>query len=108
MYTLPVILKEKSSRYFTMSLWIIQYAMIGYYVYENNAWPLLITLLAIPKLIFTFKVFGQPRPTEKPENNQTGWPLYLVSYAFIYNRLFSMLFFVGLLGSLVMVKMGII
>jgi len=107
-YTLPVILKEKSSRYFTMSLWIIQYAMIGYYVYENNAWPLLITLLAIPKLIFTFKVFGQPRPTEKPENNQTGWPLYLVSYAFIYNRLFSMLFFVGLLGSLVMVKMGII
>ncbi len=107
-YTLPVLLKEKNARYFTMLMWIIQYAMIGFYVIENNAWPLLITFLAIPKLISTFKVFSKPRPKEAPENNKTGWPLYLVSHAFIYNRLFSMLFFVGLLASVVLFKMGMI
>ena len=107
-YTLPVILKERNARYFTMFLWIAQYAMIGYYVYENKAWPLLITFLAVPKLVSTFKIFGQPRPSAEPGGNKTGWPLYLVSHAFIYNRAFSMLFFVGLLASVVLVKMGII
>jgi len=107
-YTLPVILKERNARYFTMLMWVAQYVMIGYYVYENHAWPLLITFLAIPKLLSTFKIFGQPRPSTEPENNKTGWPLYLVSHAFIYNRAFSMLFFVGLLASVVLFKMGII
>jgi 1,4-dihydroxy-2-naphthoate polyprenyltransferase len=107
-YTLPVILKQRNSRYFTMLLWIAQYALIGYYVFENKAWPLLITVLAFPKLFSTFKVFSQPRPTEEPKDNKTGWPLYLVSYAFIYNRLFSMLFFVGLLASVVLYKYGVL
>ena len=107
-FTLPVILKEKNSRYFTILMWITQYALIAYYVYENKAWPLLITFLAIPKLFSTFKIFAQPRPKEEPKDNKTGWPLYLVSHAFVYNRQFSMLFFIGLLASVVLFKMGII
>jgi 1,4-dihydroxy-2-naphthoate polyprenyltransferase len=69
----------------------------------------LIVLLALPMLFSTVKIFLKPRPSVKPEGAAgEGWPLYLVSHAFIYNRRFGLLFLLGLIVDVVFYKLGIL
>ena len=109
-YTLPVILGEKVSRYTTIVLWVAQYALVGWLILSGSIGiSLAIVLLALPKFLYTAVVFSQPRPTEKPEGILgQAWPLYLVHQAFIYNKRFGMLFLLGLIIDLVLVKTGIL
>jgi 1,4-dihydroxy-2-naphthoate octaprenyltransferase len=108
-YTLPVILGEKTARFATIGMWVAQYLMVAWLVYIGFVSPLMfIVLLAIPKLIWAIKVFAKPRPTEEPETLDKGvWPLYLSAHAFIYNRLFGALFFLGLIIDLVLHMAGV-
>ncbi|MFW6226719.1 MAG: prenyltransferase, partial [Bacteroidota bacterium] len=109
-YTLPVILGEKFSRYSTIGLWIAQYLIIGYLVWQGAfGIPVLLILLALPKLVWAMKIFGKPRPTEEPEELEKGvWPLYLSAHAFQYNRKFSLLFLLGLIVDLILNKTGVL
>lgn len=108
--TLPVIIGEKAARYSTIAMWIMQYVFILLLVVTQQFTPaLLLVFLAIPKLIPVVKIFMQKRPETKPEGKAgEGWPLYLVSNAFIYNRAFGMWFLLGLIVDVVLVKTGII
>jgi len=109
-HTLPVVIGQKAARYSTIALWVLQYLFIIALVLTGRLGPaMLIVLLAIPKLLWASKTFLKPRPTSKPEGDAgKEWPLYLVSHAFIYNRVFGMLFLLGLIADVVLHKLGIV
>lgn len=102
-HTLPVILGESGSRHLTLALWALQYLMLTLGVLSGvlSIW-LLLVWLSFPRFIITFKRFRQPRPTKCPEDvPEDVWPLYLVAYAFDYNKLFSGTLVLAILLSLV-------
>jgi 1,4-dihydroxy-2-naphthoate polyprenyltransferase len=109
-YTLPVIIGQKAARYSTIVLWLLQYAFIFALVLDGKLGiSMLLVLLAVPSLVSTIKVFLKPRPALKPDDPAAaGWPLYLVSFAFIYNRRFGMLFLLGLIADVVLYKAGVL
>ena len=109
-YTLPVIIGQKAARYITIALWLLQYGFIAALVLTGKLGiAMILVLFAVPMLITTIKVFLKPRPSVKPEGEAgEGWPLYLVSNAFIYNRRFGLLFLLGLIVDVVFYKLGIL
>ncbi len=109
-YTLPVILGEKVSRWTTIGLWVLQYVLIAYLIIAGDvSIAMAIVLLAVPKFIWASRVFSRPRPAEEPEGYVgTGWPLYLVSHAFVYNKRFGMFFLLGLILDLIVTKSGLL
>lgn len=109
-FTLPVIIGQKAARYSTIALWLLQYGFIAALVLSGRLGiTMLLVLLAVPMLLSTIKIFVKPRPSSKPEGPQgEGWPLYLVSHAFIYNRRFGLLFLLGLILDVVFYKLGIL
>ena len=108
--TLPVVIGEKAARYSTIAMWILQYAFVVLLVITKQFTPaVLLVFLAVPKLIPVIKIFMQKRPETKPEGKAgEGWPLYLVSNAFIYNRAFGLWFLLGLILDVVLVKTGVL
>lgn len=107
--TLPVLIGEKTSRYLTISFWVLQYLLVTFLVASHQLSPMiLIVFLSLPSLIKTVKIFTRPRPDEAPEGYTTGaWPLYLVSYAFLYTRKFGLLFILGLILDVVWEKLSL-
>jgi 1,4-dihydroxy-2-naphthoate octaprenyltransferase len=68
-----------------------------------------VVVFAIPKFVWAAKIFSKPRPESEPETLEKGvWPLYLSAHAFIYNKRFGLLFLLGLIIDLVLVKSGIL
>ncbi len=108
-YTLPVILGEKSSRYTNIVIWGIQYLLVAYLMITGKITiGFLVVLLAIPKYISTSKLYSKPRPAEAPADLEPGiWPLYLSANAFVYNKRFGGLFLLGLLLDIIFVKTGL-
>ena len=104
--TLPVITGEKTARYLTISLWVIQYILILWLVVSRQLGPsMLVVFLTIPRLIKTVKVFLKPRPDAAPEGyDKNAWPLYLVAHAFEFTRLFGLMFLLGLIADVMMYK----
>jgi len=104
-YTLPVLLGEKLSRYTTIVIWLLQYILIGFFIYKGTlGLPFIIILLALPKYLQTSKVFLTPKPLQPVPGIKTTWPLYFASYAFVYNRRFSILFLAGLILQVIIYK----
>ncbi|MCX7880532.1 MAG: prenyltransferase [Ignavibacteria bacterium] len=107
--TLPVIIGETASRFLVIILWIIQYLLIAYLITINYFTPIMaLSLAAVPKLIPSIKVFSKPRPTEAPKGYETAWPLYLVYFAFMYNRRFGTIFLLALIIELVFKYSGLL
>ena len=106
-FTLPVILGEKVSRWTTIVLWLVQYLLVAWLIVDGYlGYGVAIVVLAIPKYIWAAKIFAQPRPTVKPEGELgKTWPLYLVDHAFQYNKRFGLLFLLGLIIDLVIGKL---
>lgn len=109
-FTLPVIIGQKAARYSTIGFWVLQYLFVFALVFSGKlGLPMLLVVFALPMLISTVKIFTKPRPAVKPEGPEgEGWPLYLVSHAFIYNRRFGLLFLLGLILDVVFFKLGIL
>jgi 1,4-dihydroxy-2-naphthoate octaprenyltransferase len=104
--TLPVIIGERASRLTTIGMWIAQYLLVLWLVFTGQlGLILLIVFLAIPKFIRATKIFSKPRPEKEPEGlAPETWPLYLVSYAFDYNKRFGSLFLLGLILDIILYK----
>jgi 1,4-dihydroxy-2-naphthoate octaprenyltransferase len=109
-YTLPVILGENISRWVTIIIWGIQYLLAGWLIITGYlGFAMAVVVLALPKYFWAVRVFSKPRPLTEPETLEKGvWPLYLSAHAFIYNKRFGLLFLLGLIIDLALVKMGII
>ncbi|MCC6499440.1 MAG: prenyltransferase [Anaerolineales bacterium] len=108
-YTLPVLLGEKISRYAVIGMMILSYLLVAYLVGSHMFSPvILIALLALPQLRETVPAFLQPKPAERPANfpqGQGGWPLFFAPLAFRYNRTFGSLFLLGLLADVILQKL---
>jgi 1,4-dihydroxy-2-naphthoate octaprenyltransferase len=109
-FTLPVILGERTSRWFTIIMWFVQYLLVAWLILGGYIGvALAVVLFAIPKYLWATKVFSKPRPDSEPADLEKGvWPLYLSAHAFIYNKRFGLLFLLGLIIDLVLVKTGIL
>ncbi len=100
-HTLPVILGEKASLRLNQIIFVLFYvAVIGLVITGSLSVWLLVTLLSIPLLIETIKLYSAPKPAEPPENYPV-WPLWFVSIAFRFTRQAGFLFILGLLLHLI-------
>lgn len=100
-YTLPVILGEKVSRYAVMAMMVLPYLLVLGMIALRYFTPiLLLVLFAIPTLRQTLPNFLKPRPATRPEDfpdGQGGWPLFFAPLAFANNRAFGGLFMLAFL-----------
>lgn len=100
-YTLPVVLGEKISRYTVIAMMVLPYLFTGYLIATKFFTPvMLIVLFALPALRQSIPPLTQPKPDTRPEGfpeGQGGWPLYFAPIGFRNNRAFGSLFMLGLL-----------
>ncbi len=85
--TLPVIIGEKAALRLNEALFILFYVVVFVLIATSSlsVW-LVLTLLSVPMLIETLKLYETPKPAEPPENYPV-WPLWFVSIAFRFTRL---------------------
>ncbi|MFZ4522527.1 MAG: prenyltransferase [Bacteroidales bacterium] len=104
--TLPVILGETATRYLTLSFWLMQYALVLYLVFSKQlGYAMLLVFITLPDFVKMVGVFSKPRPSEAPEGyDKSAWPLYLVAYAFEFNRKFGLWFILGLIIEILIFK----
>lgn len=105
-FTLPVVIGEKASRYSVLTMMILPYLFTFYLIATKFFTPvMLIVLFALPTLKQIYPVFLKPKPETRPEgfpDGEGGWPLYFVGFAFVNNRKFGTLFMFGLLLDVVL------
>lgn len=98
--TVPVLLGEKNSKILNKITFILFYVMIFALVLFKVASPfILLTLLAIPRLIESWKVYSEEKP-DSPPDGWTVWPLWYVGWAMYFNRKAGELLIGGLMLSL--------
>ena len=104
-FTLPVLIGEKSSRSLVLGMMILPYIIVLALIVTKYFSPImLLVFMAVPTLIKVYPSFRKPRPDQKPEGfpeGQGGWPLYFAPQAFINNRAFGIWFMLGLLLDVV-------
>jgi 1,4-dihydroxy-2-naphthoate octaprenyltransferase len=100
-YTLPVVLGEKLSRYAVLGMMILPYILVLALIVTKYFTPvMLIVLFAIPTLKQVYPAFLKPKPETKPDDfpeGEGGWPLYFAPLGFGNNRKFGGMFMFGLL-----------
>jgi len=96
-YTLPVLLGERTSRYIVIGMFILQYLTTIYLIVTGfYTLTLVVILLALPSFLRILPMFRQPKPENKPADYPDVWPNYFVAAAFIHNRRFGLLYLLGL------------
>jgi 1,4-dihydroxy-2-naphthoate polyprenyltransferase len=100
-HTLPVILGERNSRYAAIVMMVVMYVLVIALVLTGFFhWVMLLALLALTMLRTVLPQFLKPKPAAPPEwYPKDAWPLWFVSFAFIHNRRYGLLFLTGLIGT---------
>jgi 1,4-dihydroxy-2-naphthoate octaprenyltransferase len=103
-HTLPVIIGERPSRYIALGMMVLMYALVVYLILTSYfVWIMLIVFLALTIFRRVAVLYLKPRPTEPPEwYPKEAWPLWFVSWAFLHNRRYGLLFLAGLIGEVVL------
>jgi 1,4-dihydroxy-2-naphthoate polyprenyltransferase len=105
-FTLPVVIGEKISRFAVLAMMILPYFIVIALISMRYFTPvMLIVFLAVPQLLKLYPQFLKPRPDTRPEgfpNGQGGWPLYFAPQAFVNTRTFGMWFMLGLILDIVL------
>ena len=100
-YTLPVLLGEKLSRFAVLGMLVAPYLLVLAMILTRYFTPvMLVVFLALPTLRSNLPHFLKPKPATRPEwfpESQGGWPLFFAPLAFQNNRAFGGLFMLGLL-----------
>lgn len=106
--TLPVLLGERNARYTVIAMTTLQYILtIGLISRGFFSPALLIVFLALTALVLLIGVYRRPRPEVPPGNYPNGlWPLWFVTFAFLHNRRFGLLFLLGLLLDVILRSVG--
>jgi 1,4-dihydroxy-2-naphthoate octaprenyltransferase len=97
--TLPVLMGEKTARYFTLAMMCIQYLLVIYLILIGYfSWVLLIVLVGITAVPAVWQIYKSKKPVTRPENyREDVWPLYFVAVSFLHNRRFGMLYLLGII-----------
>jgi 1,4-dihydroxy-2-naphthoate octaprenyltransferase len=107
-YTLPVLLGEKLSRYTVLGMLLLQYLLVGYLILSGFfTFALLVVLFALRAFFTVLPMFRAPKPEEKPADFPDVWPNWFVAAAFYHNRQFGLLFMLGLILDTIIKAIGI-
>ena len=102
-YTLPVLIGEKASRFGVMALLVIPFVLVAILIADRYFTPAMaLVLLAVPSLLRTLPALFRPKPLSRPADfpdGQGGWPLYFAPIAFRYVRVFGACFLLGLIAE---------
>ncbi len=100
-HTLPVIIGERAARYAVMTMMLLMYLSVGYLIVIGYFhWIMLVVLFALPRLKTALTYYVRPRPAGRPDwYPKDAWPLWFVSFSFLHNRRFGLLFLAGLIGE---------
>jgi 1,4-dihydroxy-2-naphthoate octaprenyltransferase len=104
-FTLPVLIGEKTARYAIIGMMVIPYMLVILLIFSRYFTPvLLLVLLAIPTFRKMVPQFLKPKPEMRPEgfpDGQGGWPLYFAPQAFVNNRAFGTWFMLGMIMDVI-------
>ena len=105
-HTLPVLIGSRQAGWLVLVVVGAQYGIVvGLVAGGGFGWPLLAVLAATPLLRYLIKVFTNPAPSSPPEGYpESAWPLWYVSFAFVHNRRFGVLYVLGLLVETILVR----
>ncbi len=104
-HTLPVVIGEKAGRYTIVGMFILQYLSVIYLVLTGFFTPvMLLVLLALQVFMQLAPMFRRPKPDEKPADYPDVWPNYFVAAAFVHNRRFGLLYLLGLVLDVIVVR----
>jgi len=103
-HTLPVIIGERPARYAAIVMMVLMYVLVVALVLAGYLhWIMLLVLLALTILRTILPQFLKPKPAQAPEwYPKDAWPLWFVSFAFLHNRRYGLLFLGGLIGAVVL------
>jgi 1,4-dihydroxy-2-naphthoate octaprenyltransferase len=94
--SLPVLLGERKSLLLNKIAFTLFFLLVPALVALRVTGPwVLITFLALPRLVQVWRAYSQPRPSEPPDG-WTVWPLWYVGWAMLLNRRAGELFTLGL------------
>lgn len=100
-HSVPVLLGQQRALVLNKITFILFYGLIVALVLTGVATPwILLTFLALPRLVNVWKAYSQPKPATKPENWPV-WPLWYVAFAMHLNRGYGALFMLGLVLGLI-------
>ncbi len=100
-HSIPVLLGRGASLVLNRLAFIGFYVLIAALVVTGVAGPwILLTVLALPRLVTAWKVYSQPRPATRPDDWPV-WPLWYVGWAMFFNRQAGALFILGLILNLI-------
>jgi 1,4-dihydroxy-2-naphthoate octaprenyltransferase len=96
-HSIPVLLGGRNARRLNMALMVSFFLLLVVLVAVGamGFW-ILLTLLAVPRLLVALRHYSQPRPAAAPPG-WTVWPLWYVGWAMLLNRRVGQLFVLGLL-----------
>ena len=107
-FTLPIVLGERLSRYTVLGMLVLQYISTIYLIVIGFFTPvLLIVFFSLPTLFQIWPMFKLPKPDEKPKDFPDIWPNYFVAGAFQHNRRFGSFFILGLVANVILEKIMI-
>jgi 1,4-dihydroxy-2-naphthoate polyprenyltransferase len=97
-HTLPVLLGERNARLALIGMTLLQYLFVFYLVLTGFFTPvMLVVVFAYRVLKQVLGIYRQPRPESPPDfYPKEAWPTWYVSFAFVHNRRFGLLFLLGL------------
>lgn len=98
-YTLPVLLGERTSRWIVILMTIFQYIFVLYLIIKGFFTPVLLLIFIASKTFFKIllPMYRNQKPERKPEGYpEEVWPLWYVASAFYHNRRFGIAYIIGL------------
>jgi 1,4-dihydroxy-2-naphthoate octaprenyltransferase len=100
--TLPVLLGERTARAVVKGMIVLQYLLVGVLVLTGYFSPLmLIVVIGLKNFPAVWKMLNQPKPAERPADYPAdAWPLWFSAAAFLQNRLYGLMFLLGLVLAL--------
>jgi 1,4-dihydroxy-2-naphthoate octaprenyltransferase len=101
-HTLPVVLGESISRAVVKGMIVLQYLLVIVLVLTGYFSPLmLIALIGLKNVPAVWKMLSRPKPAERPADYPAdAWPLWFSAAAFLQNRLYGLMFLLGLILAL--------
>jgi len=108
--TMPVLLGERNARMTTIGMLTMQYVLVGALILSGYVSAvLLVVLFALPLYVRALRVYRHPRPPAPPREYPPNiWPLWFAAFAFGHTRRFGSLFLLGLLGDVLLRKLGVL
>jgi 1,4-dihydroxy-2-naphthoate polyprenyltransferase len=98
--TVPVLIGQRASALLLKLNGIIFYGLVALVAILGYTGPYVaVCVLALPRLIKAWKVFGSAKPEQPPEG-WTVWPLWYVGWAMFFNRQAGSFLILGLILNL--------